>query len=45
MWPYHGWGQTNCEMILWPALQTNLQGETGAMLKSADDTHVQLVPS
>jgi hypothetical protein len=28
-----------------PALQTNLQGKTGTMLKSANDTHVQLVPS
>ncbi|MEL7013699.1 MAG: hypothetical protein AAFO72_10520, partial [Pseudomonadota bacterium] len=27
------------------ALQTDLQGVTGTMLKSADDTHVQLVPS
>lgn len=27
------------------ALQTDLQGVAGTMLKSADDTHVQLVPS
>lgn len=29
----------------WSALQTDLQGKTGAMLKSADNAHVQLVPS
>ncbi len=32
-------------LCLRPALQTRLQGETGTMLKTADDTHVQLVPS
>ena len=32
-------------LALGPALQTHLQGETGTMLKSADETHVQLVPS
>ncbi|KIN78408.1 hypothetical protein Z950_3351 [Sulfitobacter mediterraneus KCTC 32188] len=27
------------------ALQTDLQGGAGTMLKTADDTHIQLLPS
>ncbi|APX15461.1 hypothetical protein BWR17_06200 [Phaeobacter inhibens] len=38
-------GRPVSETFLWPALQTDLQGQTGAVLKSADDTHVQLMPS
>lgn len=44
--PQRGYGQTvDKGGVLGSALQTDLQGKTGTMLKSADDTHVQLLPS
>ena len=43
--PRRGNGQTVEEELPWSALQTDPQGRTGTMLKSADDAHAQLLPS